>query len=481
MDLLDLSGYSLRGLASVNVLLGKNGCGKSYLLKRIEETLLRQANIGKVRYVSPERGGVLSYQAGVEQSIMQQPTWLGDARRRNQSANFREQSASLFRRLELMVLREIEREHTQAEYEPRSFDETVDRLNTLLDRVKLERDTGKAFSIKDRQSGAPAQPEDISSGEAELISLGIEFLTFIKEAEPGKENYLFVDEPDVHLHPDLQDRLTKFIAEVLAKSPVTLVLATHSTVILAGLSETTDTRVAFMRRGDRDISFKSVTDVDRAILPIFGAHPLSNIFNQAPVLLIEGEDDERIWQQAVRSSAGHIRLYPCAVGGIGQFSDYENEVSSIIQAVYDEARGYSLRDRDLQPELIEDLGPIVRMRLACREAENLMLSDNVLSDAEIDWPTFQRRLQGWVAANTAHQYYEETRAFAEGGFNRKEHDLKPIRNILVGLMSNKPWEVLVGAAIARLAREKIAGGGPGSLRDFLGEKVCRTLLKLEPA
>ena len=37
MDLLDLRGYNLRGLARKNLVLGKNGCGKSRLLQKIEE------------------------------------------------------------------------------------------------------------------------------------------------------------------------------------------------------------------------------------------------------------------------------------------------------------------------------------------------------------------------------------------------------------------------------------------------------------
>ncbi len=478
MDFENLNGFSLRSLGSFNVLMGKNGCGKSFLLRRVEQALTGRKDIGKVRYISPERGGLMSYEPGVEQNIVQSPNWLSDTRRMNQAAGFRQQSAALFRRLELLFLREIEREHTQDGYKPRSFDRIVEQLNTLLDRVRLERDDQQTFLIRDRASGNPAKPEDISSGEAELISLGFEFLAFVREVEQGKDNILFVDEPDVHLHPDLQDRLTRFVVKALKGKPVTLVLATHSTSILAGLSEKVDTCVAFMRHGDQEVSFKSVTDVDRSILPIFGAHPLSNIFNQAPILLIEGEDDERIWQQAVRSSQGRVRVYPCVVNGVDRLAEYENKVSNVIEAVYDNARGYSLRDRDFHPELIGDVGPVIRMRLSCRAAENLMLSDDALNFAGTDWPKFEKMLQTWVASNAEHQYYAEVQAFAVGGFNRMEHDLKAIRNILIGLMSSKPWEVLVGQAIARLS---VDGGpsGAGSLRDFLGEKVCQTLLKLD--
>ena len=69
--------------------------------------------------------------------------------------------------------------------------------------------------------------------------------------------------------------------------------------------------------------------------------------------------------------------------------------------------------------------------------------------------------------------------FIDDGFDRKGAVLKDIRNILVSLMTKRPWEVVVGQTIARLAME---GGslGEGSLRDFLGAKVCTRLLGLAP-
>jgi len=232
-----------------------------------------------------------------------------------------------------------------------------------------------------------------------------------------------------------------------------------------------------MRRNDKTLTFRAVSEVDRSILPIFGAHPLSNVFNQAPVFLIEGEDDERIWQQAVRSANGQIRVYPCVVDGVDRFAEFEVEVNNIIESVYDNAKGYSLRDRDLHPELIADVGHVVRMRLGCRAAENLMLSDEALALAETTWPEFKNKVHQWAQANAEHKYRGDVAVFVNGGFDRKGHNIKTIRNILIGLVSNKPWEVLIGQAIAGLTPS--SGTADGSLRDFLGQKVCQRILKLE--
>jgi ABC-type branched-subunit amino acid transport system ATPase component len=478
MDLISINGFTLSGLEKINVILGKNGCGKSFLQKQIEQGIQGKSGFGKVRYISPERGGLLKYEPGIEQNIAQNPNWIEGQRRRNQSSNFREQSATLFRRLELLVLREIEREHTKDGYVPRGFGQTIDKLNVLLDRVRIERDEAAAFRIFDKQSDGLASPESLSSGEAELISLGIEFLAFVKECVANADNVLLVDEPDVHLHPDLQSRLANFIVDVTKDCQITLILATHSTAFLSSLAQGAETKVAFMRRGDTTLNFKRVSDVDKAILPIFGAHPLSNVFNEAPILLVEGEDDERIWQQAMRSSGGKIRVFPCAVGGLPSFSEFESETNNIIESVYDNARAYSLRDRDLEPEAISNVGHIVRMRLACRAAENLMLANQTLAIAGSNWQEFQERASQWVKANSAHPYHAEVEAFVQGKFNRKDYDLKNIRNILVGLVSNKPWEVLVGQAIGQLAQSRREIISDGSLRSYLGEAVCQKILKL---
>lgn len=475
MDLQNIQEFNLNNIEKLNVVLGKNGCGKSHLLKALEQGLKGREGIGKVRYITPERGGVLRYEPGIDQAISDDVNWMDNNRRGNQSANFRGQSATLFRRLELLVLREIEQESQEPGYAPRTFETAISSLNQLLDRVELKRDDRRAFAIVDRETNVEAGPESVSSGEAELISLGIEFLSFAKECVAGKDNYLLVDEPDVHLHPDLQDRLTKFMVETLKDTPIQLILATHSTALLAGLANRAVTHVAFMRRKDKTLNFKLVSDTDRAILPIFGAHPLSNVFNQSPILLIEGEDDERVWQQAVRSSNGKVRIFPCVVAGLPHFSDFETEVNNVLGSVYDDAKGYSLRDRDQQPELIADEGHIVRMRLSCRAAENLMLSDDTLTLAGTNWPALESQIGEWIKVMGAHQYHAQVKLFADQGFDRKGADLKEIRNILVGLISTKPWEVLVGQAIAQLAQN---GGvaSANSLRDFLGEKVSISIL-----
>jgi len=478
MDYKNIDQFSLFGLDKVNIILGKNGCGKSYCLKRIEQALKKESGVGKVRYITPERAGFLTYEPAIDQAISNDVNWMPNNRRQNQSGNFKQQSVSLYRRLELLTLREIESEHILPGYKPKNFQVIIDKINTLLDRIEIKR-SDSGFEIKEKGSSADAKADEISSGEAELISLAIEFLSFIKESEKGKLNFLLLDEPDVHLHPDLQYRFATFISSQIKDTDVVIIIATHSTPLLGALSKSNFSRFAMMRLGDKVLKFSEITETHRKILPIFGAHPLSNVFNEAPILLVEGEDDKRIWQQAVRSSLGKINVYPCVAECVENLAEFEKDVNDIIDAVYDNAKGYSLRDRDSKPEEIDNVGHIVRMRLSCRASENLMLSDDVLIFAESNWSNIQGLIKKFVEESIHHPYYKEVKEFFENGLDRKNADLKRIRSILASFISQKPWEVLIGQAIASLLNQKTNDNGENSLKAYLGDKVCAELCNLK--
>ncbi len=459
---------TLENLSLLNVIVGKNGCGKSTLLKLLE------ANPGiegaQTKYVTPERGGSLIYNPNVEQSIVSDINWMKGQRRRNQDAQFRQQSVAQYRRLELGVLRASEGR------EIADFDPYVEKINGLLDNIEMRRDES-TFKLFDKTTGSEIRAENISSGEAELISLAIEVLVFGNEAEPGRENILFLDEPDVHLHPDLQQRFCRFLIDVVKTQGFTVLVATHSTAFLSGVAVHPEASVAFMKAGDDTLSFESISDAYRTVLPVFGAHPLSNVFNDHPVLLLEGEDDVRLWQQVLRSSEGRVRIYPVACGDKRSISQYESLVAKIVNALYDDGIAYSIRDGDGVDQPLQHTPPIQRYRLICRAAENLLLTTETLKTARTSWAAVKRRILEWVEENDKHPRYLDVVAFIDDGMDRKSFNLKPIRQLLAAqfIGSTKPWEVLVGQTIADL-RVKSATSSKNGLRSYLGDELCLALL-----
>ena len=468
------NGISIDGYDKFNVVLGKNGSGKSTLLRLIDTQL--SGKEACVRYITPERGGELTYEGGIETNLAQNPDWLVGQRRQNRYDSFRQSSVAQFRSLEVLVLRSIERDQ-KIRGTSFKFDSEVERINSVLDRVRLVRTETAGFEVVRKSDDKKANIRELSSGESELISLSVEILYFAYQCKLpkyiGKENWLLLDEPDVHLHPDLQYRLMKFLLSCVNEIDGRVAIATHSTAILASLCELgADIRVGLKHFGPQALVFKPADAPMKSVLPMFGAHPLSNVFNERPPLIVEGEDDERIWQAAVRRSQGAIKAYPCVAGDIQSMNRYETVARDLIESVYENAKAISIRDRDNDVYEIDDIGPVIRCRLMCRTAENLMVSDDALAEFGTDWDTLRPAIEKWITDNPMHSRHDLAVSFRNCGWDRMNFGLKDLRSVLVGITgSTKPWEVAVGQAIAKLPALQF--NGPSCLREFLGQRWCR--------
>jgi hypothetical protein len=362
---------------------------------------------------------------------MRNPDWLPSICGQNRSDLFRQVSESELRRLEDKCSQENRKDPKLRFDSKYTFDTTLEDLNNLLEHVEIVRSEDGYFKIRDRHDQNLREAASLSSGESELISLGIEVLSYAFASEYNQyaktDNWFLFDEPDVHLHPDLQHRLMRLFVDAAQGRNFRTLIATHSTTIVSALGELTDVHVAFMGHRQRELNFEAEGPSLKAVMPIFGAHPLSNVFNRRPILLVEGEDDERVWQQASRTSQGEINVWPCPVSGIQSLNEYEEKGRSILDAVYDDAVAFSLRDRDDDPYHIDDLGPVIRMRLNCRASENLILTDDVLELLDTDWDTLKNGLEKWLTENDGHVQYPAVLDFKNGGWDRRNGDLKPLR------------------------------------------------------
>ncbi len=450
------------------ILIGKNGAGKS--------TLLRALNAGNrphIKYVSPERGGTLKYDPNVDNNMSVNENWLKNTRQTNRFEQFRQQSAAQFRNLETAVLREIEKVADKRADLAYTFEVILEQINVLLPAIKMVRNDKGGFSIQTK-SGQPLDEANISSGESELIALAIEVLVFSRQLMPNKT--LLLDEPDVHLHPDLQQRFTAFVEEVAVVHDLRVVIATHSTAIIGAFSKTADLQIVpITTRDQSDFATFSRSGVCEEILPIFGVHPLSTAFNRSPVVLVEGDDDRRVLEQVVRSGAGKFAFAPCVVGNVNELSEWEDWLNRFLPVLYDMPKAYSLRDLDAAQQAdINDLDHVCRIRLNCYAIENLLLSEQVLEAHGFDAASFRRALQARVDSIPDHKYAEALRALVADFERRRTLNIKDVRNIVVAeLGSNKPWEVLVGQSIA--ANVAAANSNLNSVQTYLGRKAITSL------
>ena len=430
------------------------------------------------RYITPERGGILQYNANTDQSISQSPTWIQDTRRKNRFEQFREQSATQFRNLEIMILREIEKDPVKRADQTYTFDTELNQINKVLPAIEIRR-IDRGFDIFSKSTGQKINNTEISSGESELIALAIEVLVFSRQTE-GQQKALLLDEPDVHLHPDLQQRFIHFLEKIAEDTDFRVVIATHSTAIVSSFQNKADLQIVLLsiNQTEEQKVFQYDSKAD-ALLPIFGAHPLSQHFNNSPTLLIEGHDDKRVFDQIVRSSNGKFIFSPCVVNGVGELTEWEQWLCDYLPSIYDDPIAYSLRDLDQSAQTqIDNLGVVIRARLNCRAIENILLCDEVLDKHGISSESFSSRIDSFIKAHADHQYTPDLQGLKESFVNRRTYDVKNIRNILVALLgSNKPWEVIVGQTIAeRLEvsqRQEL-----NSIAFYLGEDTLMKIFKI---
>jgi ABC-type nitrate/sulfonate/bicarbonate transport system ATPase subunit len=407
------------------------------------------------------------------------PNWMFGNRRANQTNNFKQQTVYQYRQLELNVLRKVEVASMEDAKPSAYFTNFLKQINALLDNVRIERDSkSQSFKLLSRADSSEIYPNHISSGESELIALAIESLSFVESISPSGRGLLLFDEPDVHLHPDLQSRFMRFVMTLLEEYPIDVLIATHSTAVLGELATDDDSTVCFLSPQQSSLVFERVDQVYKELLPVFGAHPLTQVFNSTRTLLVEGDDDVRIWQEVVRKKLGTLRMTPIGCGGTSYITTYEKRMAQILAAVYDNGIAYSLRDADGVPDELNNDGPVVRIRMRCYSAENLLLSDEVLRAFNIDWEEAKSRIDAWCNAdiNKPHDKYAAMKTFVEGGYDRKNRKIKSIRNLLLAqvLQSELSWEIIVGTAIAKLDDD--SGTGPDSLRSYLGDKAVKQLL-----
>jgi predicted ATPase len=138
----------------------------------------------------------------------------------------------------------------------------------------------------------------LSSGEAEVLTLALDLLSIcnIWDVEEQAQRILLIDEPDPHLHPDLQVRLARFLFRVVDEFDVQLVIATHSTTMLAAIGQHARARmgVVYLNGAASEQKVIPFNDVFDTLATVLGGHALVAPLFGAPLLLVEGDDDYQI-------------------------------------------------------------------------------------------------------------------------------------------------------------------------------------------
>jgi predicted ATP-dependent endonuclease of OLD family len=515
--------YTLMNYKKINVILGKNGSGKSILLRGLQDNPSSSKKI-EFTYISPERGGTLGIDGNsVVLSDERYYENVKNKRNKNISDDFKKEAytrlVELCNKLNAEIVNETVRNKdniNNTKYN--NFLYPIDKINYLLDNITLDffgQLKAKPMLSNEEEGKTTEIPLDkISSGEGQLICLAAEFLCFLDGIEildQSTEYWLLLDEPDAHLHPDLQDKFIKFIAESIKNlNNVRIFIATHSTVILSALSDNEnakDATVAFLKPDQKQVAFYEINKYLKEILPVFGAHPLTRVFYEAAILFVEGDDEVRVFQKIIRSSQGKVKLYPIPCGGKGNMKDedkkakdkkYIDMAKEIITSLYDKAEIYVLNDGDGEKQEDSSSGNevvnqnnisenIKYMKLNCYETENLLLTDEFLSNRDTNWDEVKERIKERLKELNSNIKYDETQIKQIEGVlqNRQHTKIKQSRNIIleaVGVQDKDLWECILGQFIWTYIKENkdktdILIKESGSMASFLGVDLINLLKK----
>lgn len=464
--------WALKNLNDITVILGKNGSGKSILLRNIRNELKDFSH-----YVSPERSGDIQHNVSVMQEEFSE-TSRTNKRKENLSRTYREESIGRIQ----VLLGKIA---SQTGYGKSSFLDLKileELIHTLLPDFK--------FSIKGGEMPPyeliRLQPKQnipnvnlLSSGEAEIFTLALDILTIcsIWKLDNKDKRLLLLDEPDTHLHPDLQQNLASFLLDISKIFETQIIIATHSTTLLSSLGYYggKEVSVIFLNNAIINQKVQKFDDTLQELTTCLGGHALMGPLFNAPLLLVEGDDDYRIWSQVPRHPKNE-RLFsaiPCDGDKIRKYQKTLENIFVCLRANSGKPAGYVLLDGDKPLPEINSSCPqnhIKYLKLAAHECENLYLTDEVLGKLGLDWNNAKLKIK-----ENAHNFGDKEKYLLGcEDWDRKTVDIKNHTTEIANILDPRGvhWTLRVGKCIGEKRPE-------GQLADFLGEGILNALWGVE--
>lgn len=454
--------WILEHLNHITVLFGKNGSGKSVLLRN----LLSQAPNNR-HLALPERPGNLNFEARFVSEESSGANRAGN-RQQNTLTDYRQRT---FARLQVLI------QKRGFILRPGSADDTIEDVHRLLKdllpdftlRVIAE---APYFQLQRSDGTFVTDVNQVSSGEIGMISIAVDLATIcgIWHLEDAPERVLLVDEPDTHLHPDLQEYLAAFLLKLSEKYGVQLIVATHSTTLLAALGYhgKDKTSAIYLNRSALPQKAIKFTKHLQEVSSCLGGHALMGPLFGSPLLLVEGDDDYRVWSQVPRHHVIKLAVLPCDGEELFKYQQTLEQIFESLRTTTTPPAGYALLDGDKKLPTV-NTKPQVHvpfLRLACHECENLYLADEVLGDFDFDWATACAKIK--VEANRYGN--KEGDLLGCDGWDRKTIDIKHLINELAAILDQKNvhWTKRVGTAIGKAKPS-------GQLAEFLGPSILEAL------
>lgn len=455
--------WNLSSLTTITVLFGKNGSGKSRLLRS-----WRDQDPSTTHYVIPERSGDMTF----EPSFLNQQT---DAAQRSSISRFNfldSYRRHVVTRIQAYFLTRGSVRGDQLPGDPTELEKLIsDVLPDFL--ITLSGAANPPYSI--HRTSTNQQVGDVhqlSSGEAQILSLALDILTIsaIWDLQGSAKRLLLIDEPDAHIHPDLQVRFADFLVRVVNRFKLQVIVATHSTTLLAALGQfgAEDTSVVYLDRTRSNFAASPFSKETKELSACLGGHALMGPLFGVPLLLVEGDDDYRIWSQIPRY---HVTSFSVIPTNGDEIRHYQRSLETIFAALRDatEPAGFALLDGDKALPVPNPHSPqnhIKFIRLGCHEVENLFLTDEVLALLGTDW----QQAAAAIEARASEFGSKAPILSIATDWDRRNVDIHDFMNEITKVLDpkNVHWTLRVARAIGERRPS-------GQLHDFLGADVVHAL------
>ncbi|HZS42828.1 MAG TPA: AAA family ATPase [Candidatus Paceibacterota bacterium] len=389
--------WDVSKLKPLTFLMGKNGCGKTTLLNSLvqklrskvvqsndleiifNETVANSISID-VSKITAERGGNYRLEGNVATNIAANDNFVFESQIQRFSQNFREQVASRYERL----LANLASDDKEGDDRPQlKIDKIIEALNTIVPKKYSVIRKRTNLSVIGKESKAEIDFASLSSGEIEIFTLALDCLiTANWNRAENQHKILVIDEPDVHIHPDLQIQFLKFIYKLVEIYGIQVIIGTHSTTFVANIKDN-ETAIIWMHEDATELRGESKRETIKDMAEIMGSNFALQLLINHKILLVEGMDDEEVWMQAIKSSDGKVHAYVHECKSNSEMKKIENGIEKLLKSLCDESENtyvvISLRDKDRGESEIDDRKYVRRFKTKCHELENCILSDNYLA------------------------------------------------------------------------------------------------------
>ena len=136
-------------------------------------------------------------------------------------------------------------------------------------------------------TGVTLNINEVSSGQLSILSFI--FSVFSEDLQDG---FVLLDEPELHLHPQMQLSFAELIQEARRVNNTQVVYVTHSPYFISHETVHSVNRFIMGSNGTDVFSPQSISSSDKELFRILTATNTSKIFFAEKVILVDGDTDE---------------------------------------------------------------------------------------------------------------------------------------------------------------------------------------------